>query len=172
MVFPEGLVRREQHRQRDCQRTFSSSGRQCLAERRATCVQKVDQVLAGFALLDQLPGVLDLLGGKLQFNWNIPQVPKNSRFGVNVRVHIGGREADLRCGHLFQGQITLDIPLKDIFGFRRWLKPLHAHAGKRVLNFSFALYPRLMEGCYGHLDKPLKYLSILSINGSPGELSK
>ena len=52
---------------------------------------------------------------------------------------------------LFQRHITLDIPLKDIPGFRRRLKPLHTHAGKRILNFSFALYPRLIEGGYGHL---------------------
>ena len=55
------------------------------------------------------------------------------------------------AAHLFQSQIALDIPLKDVSGFRRRLKSLHAHAGKRVLNFSFALYPRLIEGRYGHL---------------------
>jgi len=43
--------------------------------------------------------------------------------------------------HLFQGQIALDIPLKDIDGFLGWLKPLHAHTGKRVFNFPFALCP-------------------------------
>jgi hypothetical protein len=67
------------------------------------------------------------------------------------------------AAHLIQAQIAFDIPLKDVPGFRRWHKPLHAYAGKRVLNFSFALYPRLIEGRYGHLDKPLKYLSILSV---------
>jgi hypothetical protein len=68
------------------------------------------------------------------------------------------------ASHLLQGQIAIDIPLKDALGFRRRLKPLHAHAGKRVRNFSFALYPSLIEGRYGHLVKPLKYLSILSVN--------
>jgi hypothetical protein len=53
--------------------------------------------------------------------------------------------------HLCQSQIALDIPLKDIHGLRWRLKSLHAHAGKGVLNFSFALYPRLIEGLYGHL---------------------
>jgi hypothetical protein len=53
--------------------------------------------------------------------------------------------------HLFQSQIALYVPLKDAVGFRRWLKPLHAYAGKRVLNFSFALYPRLIEGRHGHV---------------------
>jgi hypothetical protein len=50
------------------------------------------------------------------------------------------------ASHLLQAQIAIDIPLKDGLGFRRWLKPLHAHAGKRVRNFSFALYPGLIEG--------------------------
>ena len=59
------------------------------------------------------------------------------------------------AAHLFQSQIALDIPLKDAHGFRRRLKPLHAHTGKRVLNFSFALYPRLIEGLYGHLETQL-----------------
>src|ERR1035438_2576278 len=69
------------------------------------------------------------------------------------------------AAHLFQGHITLDIPLKDIFGFRRWLKPLHAHAGKRVLNFSFALYPRLIQGRYCHPGKPLKYILFQQLTG-------
>jgi hypothetical protein len=69
------------------------------------------------------------------------------------------------ASHLLQGEIAIDIPLKDALGFRRWLKPLHAHAGKRVRNFSFALYPRLIEGCYGHLVESLKYSSILPVNG-------
>jgi hypothetical protein len=60
------------------------------------------------------------------------------------------------ASHLLQGQIAIDTPLKDRLGSRRWLKPLHAHAGKRVLNFSFALYPSLTGGRYGHLLEPLK----------------
>jgi hypothetical protein len=53
--------------------------------------------------------------------------------------------------HLLQGQVAIHVPLNDAPGFRRWLKPLDAHAGKRVLNFSLALYPRLIESGYGHL---------------------
>ncbi len=54
--------------------------------------------------------------------------------------------------HLFQGQIAIDITLKDGPGFRRWLKPFQAHTGQRVLNFSFALYPCPVKDGYGHVE--------------------
>jgi hypothetical protein len=69
------------------------------------------------------------------------------------------------AAHLFQSQIALDIPLKDAHGFRRRLKPLHAHTGKRVLNFSFALYPRLVEGFYGHLVIQIRLFYFISQEG-------
>jgi hypothetical protein len=60
-----------------------------------------------------------------------------------------------RAIDLFRGKISIDIPLKERLGFRRWLKPLQAHAGQRVLNFSFALYARTVKGDYGHVESSL-----------------
>jgi hypothetical protein len=66
------------------------------------------------------------------------------------------------AAHLLQSHVTLDITAKDIPGFVRRLKPLHANAGKRVLNFSFALYACPIKGCYSHLGNLLIHFYFIS----------
>jgi hypothetical protein len=56
------------------------------------------------------------------------------------------------AAHSFEGQFATHILLKNILSFLGWLKPLHAHTGQRVFNFSFALCPPLVKGCYSHPD--------------------
>jgi len=46
---------------------YSSPSSKRPVERRAAHVQKVGHILAGFAFVDQLPGVGNLLGGKFYF---------------------------------------------------------------------------------------------------------